>query len=711
MKNILAIFRRDLKKICTNSMAIVLAIGIAVLPSLYAWFNIYANWDPYGSTGNMKVAVIIEDEGFRYKDIDINVGQQIETNLKANDVIDWQFVDRDTAVSGIEAGEYYAGIEIPSGFSQSLTSIVTSDFKQPQITYYANEKKNAIATKITDKVVQTVQQEVNESFVETVVNLVNNLLGTVVTEANKEGSGMFATLKTQILSAKDSIAAVEATVDSFAKVMEITQGLNKAVSSEDVKNLLENTDKTIQSTEDVITVTKASVESVTGTIDTATSDTAKKLDEAADRLEKLGNASTEVVVAELTKVAETASAAENALSLASQALRTVNDSLPEPLDVINDVASTLETQAENLGKLSDDIASAIAEGNASKAVASTVSTLHKISSDLTGATETYKSDIKPVIENNINSLVEVLADVSNLINALEGDMPQVNELVKTLNASMESGDDMITALSTLLSSSKQQLDNLYKKLDGLGDSEIVNTILNLTEGNSDELGEFLACPVKIDTQKIYGIETYGSAMAPFYSTLAIWVGAIILVAILKPNVKNKKEIGRVTPFQEYMGRGFTFMFIAIIQGFIICIGDLLFLKIQCYHPVKFVFAGVFASFVFSFFIYSLVAAFGDVGKAIAVIFLVLQIGGSGGTFPIDVTPKLFININPFLPFTFVIEAMRECVCGLYQNNYWLFLLKLSSYIVIGFVLGTLFRFLFKNLIKFFSKRIEETGLM
>ncbi len=692
-------------------MAIVLAIGIAVLPSLYAWFNIYANWDPYGSTGNMKVAVIIEDEGFRYKDIDINVGQQIETNLKANDVIDWQFVDRDTAVSGIEAGEYYAGIEIPSGFSQSLTSIVTSDFKQPQITYYANEKKNAIATKITDKVVQTVQQEVNESFVETVVNLVNNLLGTVVTEANKEGSGMFATLKTQILSAKDSIAAVEATVDSFAKVMEITQGLNKAVSSEDVKNLLENTDKTIQSTEDVITVTKASVESVTGTIDTATSDTAKKLDEAADRLEKVGNASTEIVVAELTKVAETASAAENALSLASQALRTVNDSLPEPLDVINDVASTLETQAENLGKLSDDITSAIAEGNASKAVASTVSTLHKISSDLTGATETYKSDIKPVIENNINSLVEVLADVSNLINALEGDMPQVNELVKTLNASMESGDDMITALSTLLSSSKQQLDNLYKKLDGLGDSEIVNTILNLTEGNSDELGEFLACPVKIDTQKIYGIETYGSAMAPFYSTLAIWVGAIILVAILKPNVKNKKEIGRVTPFQEYMGRGFTFMFIAMIQGFIICIGDLLFLKIQCYHPVKFVFAGVFASFVFSFFIYSLVAAFGDVGKAIAVIFLVLQIGGSGGTFPIDVTPKLFININPFLPFTFVIEAMRECVCGLYQNNYWLFLLKLSSYIVIGFVLGTLFRFLFKNLIKFFGKRIEETGLM
>ena len=139
MKTILKIFRRDLKKIFTNSMAIILIVGVAVLPSLYAWFNIYANWDPYGSTGNMQVAVINADEGAEIENLSICVGNQIVTNLKANDSIDWKFVSKEEAMHGVKSGKYYAAVEIPENFSESLTSIVKSDFVQPKITYYANE--------------------------------------------------------------------------------------------------------------------------------------------------------------------------------------------------------------------------------------------------------------------------------------------------------------------------------------------------------------------------------------------------------------------------------------------------------------------------------------------------------------------------------------------------------------------------------------------
>ena len=187
MKTIVAIFKRDLKKIFTNSMAIILAVGIALLPSLYAWFNIYANWDPYGSTGSMQIAVIIEDEGYTYRTIEINVGEKIRENLEGNDLIDWQFLPKDEALEGIESGKYYAGIEIPAGFSESLTSIVTNDFVQPSITYYANEKKNAIATKITDKVVQTIQLEVNESFVSTVIGVIGSLIN-VMADSTQSGA-------------------------------------------------------------------------------------------------------------------------------------------------------------------------------------------------------------------------------------------------------------------------------------------------------------------------------------------------------------------------------------------------------------------------------------------------------------------------------------------------------------------------------------------
>ena len=114
MKNILKIYSRDLKKIFTNSMAIILAVGVLVLPSLYAWINIYANWDPYGkqSTGNMQIAVIIEDKGTKFKDIEVNVGEQIKENLSANDVINWQFVSKEEGIYGVKAGKYLSLIHI-----------------------------------------------------------------------------------------------------------------------------------------------------------------------------------------------------------------------------------------------------------------------------------------------------------------------------------------------------------------------------------------------------------------------------------------------------------------------------------------------------------------------------------------------------------------------------------------------------------------------
>ena len=295
MKNIFKIYKRDLKKIFTNSMAIILAVGIAVLPSLYAWFNIYANWDPYGpaSTGNMKVAVVINDEGYEFKGVEINVGDQIKSNLKANDMIDWQFVSKERAVNGIEAGDYYAGIEIPKGFSKSLTSIMTKNFKQPKITYYANEKKNAIATKITDKVVQTIQTEVNESFVTTVINLVNKLLGTVIEQGKKEGTNIFQNLQNQIDSAQSAVKSVEKTIDGFEGVMEVAQDLNKSLSKTDLSAILGDTKTVVSDTEDAIKVAESSVDAVTSSVGDVLKSSSKKLANSANNLKKINDTNSE----------------------------------------------------------------------------------------------------------------------------------------------------------------------------------------------------------------------------------------------------------------------------------------------------------------------------------------------------------------------------------------------------------------------------------
>ena len=692
-------------------MAIILAVGIAVIPSLYAWFNIFANWDPYGSTGNMQMAVIIEDEGYIFKDIEINVGAEIESNLKANDLIDWQFVGKKEALNGIKAGKYYAAVEIPKGFSESLTSIVTSDFKQPQIKYYANEKKNAIATKITDKVVQTIQQEVNESFVTTVINVVSSLMD-VVAEATENGAvDSFSGLESKLRSASDSISSVQKTVDSFGSLVEAADSLSGIIDSEKLKELAQATEELTKDGKDLTVVIKDSVDSLTSTVDKTLDtvgdgladaaqviDTAAKSEKIDDVKEKLAR-----VRVKLTKYLTLLETLRNTLD-------TIQQFLPKPLRALDRLINKNNQKIEKLNNIISLIEKAESKPVSSdlKAIAAKI---NAVNSEIDTMQTDYKNDVQPVVNNTLTSLINTLDVTGSLIADLSGNAPDLQAAEKSLESTAKSGDDLVRAINKLLNGIKGELNELADKIEGLGDSEMFNTLKNLASTNSEKMGEFLACPVLVDTDKVYGIENYGSAMAPFYTTLAIWVGSMILIAVLKTNVKKKKEIGpNVKMHEAYFGRMITFVLFAITQGLIICAGDLYFLKIQCYHPAKFLLAGVFAAFVFSIFIYSLTYTFGDIGKSIGIIMLVVQIGGSGGTFPIDVCPSFFRALHPYLPFTFLVNAMRECVCGTYSNDYWIDLLKLSAYIGVALVIGLGVKFMVKKPIRFFEKQVEKTDL-
>lgn len=708
MKMIFKIFKRDIKKIFRNSMAIILAIGLAVLPSLYAWFNIYANWDPYGSTGNMQVAVINNDEGAVIKTFTVNVGSQIETNLKANDLIDWQFVSKEEGINGVKAGKYYAAIEIPSGFSNSLTSIMSSEFKQPQIVYYANEKKNAIATKITDKVVQTVQTEVNESFITTIVNLMNQVFGFVLDENDISGGAIFNKISNEINETKASVADLNNSIGTFSDISELLKQLGSSMSSEKVSNLLNSTNDVINDTSDVVKITQSSVSGVVDNIGTLLSGVTSSLDNAAEIVENFSPDQNSVEV--LKTAAQTCTNMATVMDTVCTMLNQLNQSLPNPITAIDDLVKTLTENAVVLRDLGVKL-NAAADGAYEGTLSDIAASIREVSASLKASMNDYNNTVKPQAEKMVSNLLSTLDSASKMIGLLDDDVPTVDTLIKTLNASLDSGVGLFGSLQSMLKNFENELDNLSEKIDTLSNSEEFNTFLNVMSENADKLGEFIACPVQVETDKIYGIDNYGSAMAPFYSTLAIWVGAVILIAIINTNVKHKKELGApVKPYQEYFGRGLLFVAFAIVQALIVCLGDLYFLGIQCYHPVKFLFAGCFAAVVYAMLIYSLAYTFGDIGKAAVVVLLVIQIGGSGGTFPIDVTPKFFQAINPYLPYTFVINAMRECVCGTYGGDYWLDLLKLSAYILIALLIGLVLKIPFRKPIRFFNKKIEETDV-
>lgn len=709
MKNILKIFKRDVKNIFTNSMAIILAVGIALLPSLYAWFNIFANWDPYGSTGNMQVAVVIEDEGYKFHEIEINVGEEIRSNLKANNLIDWQFVSKKEAMNGIKSGRYYAGIEIPAGFSKSLTSIATNDFKQPQITYYANEKKNAIATKITDKVVQTIQQEVNESFVTTVINVVSSIINVVADATESGATTTLSDLQAKLNSASITVESIQKSIGSFENLMTLSKNLNDALSDNNLNEVIEKTNKLINSGTDMTSLLQNSITGITLSVDTTLGGVSSGLSETADLMSNISSRTSEAMVEPISEAQTLLMKFKAQLEAVGDTLETVKQFLPSNVTAVDKLLDKINTRIAKIDSVLTMLSKA-QDGATQAQINKIVSELNKLSNDVSSIRSDYKTQVQPVIDENLSALVDLLTATSGLLSNLNGDIPAFQALAGGVGGAVKSGEDLISLIDNLLSNIKSQLDNLSNRIDELGDSEIFNTINNISGAHSDQIGAFLACPVIVNTEKVYGIENYGSAMAPFYSTLAIWVGAMILIAVVKTNIKRKNEIGDVRLYQSYFGRMGIFLLFSVIQALIICLGDLYFLKIQCYHPAMFILAGVFAGVVFTVFVYSLTFTFGDIGKAIGIIFLVIQIGGSGGTFPIDVTPSFFRTLNPFMPFTFVINAMRECVCGTYSNDYWIDLLKLGVYIVVGLAIGIGVKFIVKKPIKFFEKSVEKTGL-
>ena len=154
-----------------NIFALIIAGGLCIIPSLYAWFNIYSNWDPYANTSAVKVAVVSEDAGYTGEDGEYsNMGDSVLESLRTNTGLGWQILDKkDDAIEGVKSGEYYAAIVIGDDFSESMFDFIDKGLVHPSVTYYENEKKNAVASKITDTGKSTLQSNINTEFVNTVI--------------------------------------------------------------------------------------------------------------------------------------------------------------------------------------------------------------------------------------------------------------------------------------------------------------------------------------------------------------------------------------------------------------------------------------------------------------------------------------------------------------------------------------------------------------
>lgn len=708
MNNILHIFGRDIKGLVRNFFALFIAGGLCLLPALYAWFNIYANWDPYGSTGNIQIAVANLDEGWTDDSGNtFRMGDDIVAQLKQKDSIGWRFVKtKERAVKGVESGEYYAALVIDGNFTYSMYHGVYENTESPKITYYVNDKKNAVATKITDTAVSTLQNSINQTFVQVAAQKVFTKANDISEDLSREDPvGDFVDKLTVV---SDSLSDYDEMITSF---MEANEFLTNAADEANQK---------VADGQKLIAEGKNQLEAGQNDLDETRdsfSDFDKSVASSMDAIERsLGAISEEIAGARFEEDEKLLKKDVNKISSdaadLSQKLGTLSDSL-NALNVSTKLNSTI--------KLVDDMRrmTAMIEANAQIEESDnlTSATVKKVQESLEEYEDTvsqmnslYSEQVVPQIDAVMEGMSEALGTVAGLLDSLCDTTDSMKDVFEGVNTTLGALSTSLSQLQDIINNTNSRLKEVLAQLEGASEGEQMEILMTFLKGDPDTLGNYFSEPVHVEEEYIYEIANYGSGVAPFYTTLAIWVGMTILVSLIKVHAE-KSGLKDVRPRHLYFGRYLIFFLLSQIQTLIIVLGDLYWLKIQCLHPFMFWLAGAMTSLTFSLFIYSLTIAFGDVGKAVAVVVMVIQIAGSGGTYPIEALPGFFKAVYIFFPFPYAINTMRECIGGIYENSYLVYMLELGIFCFASLVIGLVIRIPFMGINHFLEKRMEDTEMM
>ena len=726
MKNIWQIFKRDVWRIKNNVIALIVIMGLTVVPCLYARFNIAASWDPYKNTGNLKVAVASVDKGYEGSliPIDINIGDRVLSTLHENDQMEWVFTNKDAAVEGVKSGDYYAAIVIPENFSNDMMSLFSEDIEKPQITYYSNAKENAIAPKVTEKGASAIQNQINQVFIKTVSDTGLTVMQSVINMTDEEDTGsLVSNLLRNLRNISGSLDASSETLRSFSGMTSSIQQLTSSTGdfldyvkkqSSDGSGTLSGMQKTVTDIRDTINGTTDSINKLLDSSKGYYEEISKLLDSAFET--QAGDA--RAVADTLDTVAVKVDGTISSYTEARDAIAALGESNPELSAITEPIVAKLNASIATQTELSESLKSTAESLRTSATdVVTAKKELDKLIDEsvkgIDSVKKEYEDNVKSILNKLSASLGSAGSDISDLLRQLDKSVDGIRELTDSATSDLVAIQSALDNSGALLDRASSKVSGMITKLEQMQQSGDFSELRSLLSENREALSQFLAAPVSLKTHKVYEIENYGSAMAPFYSTLSIWIGGIVLVAMMSVTVSDStlEGLSGVKNSHLYFGRYILFFIMGLMQSTLIGLGDLLFLGIQCRHPFLFMLACWFSSIVYVNIIYTLTVSFGDIGKAISVILLVIQVAGTGGTFPIEVAPTFFRVIYPLLPFTHSMAAMRETVGGMYGMDYWADLIKLSVFLILSLIVGLVLRKPIIRLNDKFSEKLEETKVM
>ena len=614
------LIKKDFKDVFTKNPIVVLTLlAIIILPSLYALINIQACWDPYDNTGNLEFAVANLDKGASIEGEDLNVGDQLEDELKRNDDFYWTFVSEDELREGVNNGTYYAGIVIPKNFSSSIKSITSDDPHSAELEYVVNRKSNPMASKLSDSAARAVYNKVNAKIVQFIDMAAYEKLGQL--------QSSLAAGASQMSSGAGQLSAGAGQVSSGAS--QVKSGAND-----------------LQKGASKVSDGASQVKSGAGQVSSGASQVKAGSSQVSSSADQISAGSAQV----------------------QQAAKQLDDSVDE---------STLPDQIKPVVHGSKELA------NASSDLAGASSNLAKGSSKL--------ADSSVDLANGASGVADGASSVADGASGVAGGASQLAEG----SISLAAGSSMLAngASSALLQASS-------------GLAGAAQSLSGLTGVDEDQIGDYIYAPVKLEETELYTVPDYGSEVAPFYLVLSMWVGALITSVMLRTGTSTGTKY---TPSEMYFGKLAIFLIMALLETTVTLIGAFI-LGIKIANPLLFVFSAYFTALIFMLIIYSLISALGHVGKGLAVIWLVFQISGTGGIYPIQLMGPLLQTVSPYMPMTHGINLLRESALGLVWSNYIPSFAILIAMALITLVLALIVKMFADKRAHWFEEKLNETDL-
>lgn len=619
-------------------MKIVIFAVVLLIPIIYSFFYLKSYWDPYGNLTDMKIAIVNLDKG---KDEE-NEGKEFVQSIKDSNVFNICEVDENEANKGMQDGKYYATITIPSNFTESLNSASSTDKQIAQITYSPNQATNYLATQIVNSAVKTMETSLEEQISGKVVENLSDKLKEVPDNLEKTADGA-----KQILDGTQNL-------DSGLK--ELNNGastLNNSYSKFDngVKSASEGS-KTLDSG-------IAQVDSGVLNLNSG----ASSLDSAISKVSSGVNALSSQSTSKITTLT-------NGITSVNTGASQLNTGITEYVKSVNGLLQSLKAK----GILQESDIEALQEAG---------NTLKKSSSALNAGTQNLKGGTSELstLANSITTLPTYLSQIKDGSTQLKNGIATLSTGAKTLKTGSNSLTTGLATLSNSSSTVKNALNTLQAGTQSAydGSTELVNgaQIFNneISKGIDETkeqlkslngLKEFVENPVEFKTEEYGKVNSYGIAFTPLFLSIGLWVGSLMCYVVLYYDPKNRFGIFGSNDKNKLL-QNILYIGIGAIQGIITGALLKLGLGFEIQNVALYYLSSVLIGITFMSIVQCLIRNFGDVGKFLALIILVLQLAASGGTFPIETISKGFQPLSAYLPMTYAIKLLREVLVPTASN--------------------------------------------